>query len=79
MSGLAGQRSSEGSTATERSADDRSSGQIDSRKRGDGLSVTAPVALRASTLAARSEALAGRIDERALPAAAAFRNVLVTA
>ena len=30
MSGLAGQRSSEGPIATERSADDRSSGQVDS-------------------------------------------------
>src|SRR5207249_2824649 len=41
-----------GPIATERSADDRSSGQIDSSQASDRLSVTVPVALRASTLAA---------------------------
>jgi GR25 family glycosyltransferase involved in LPS biosynthesis len=35
--------------------------------------------VHANLWAPRSEELAGRIDERALPAAAAFRNVLVTA
>jgi hypothetical protein len=35
--------------------------------------------VHANLWAPRSEDLAGRIDERALPAAAAFRNVLVTA
>jgi GR25 family glycosyltransferase involved in LPS biosynthesis len=35
--------------------------------------------LHANLWAPRSEELSGRIDERALPAAAAFRNVLVTA
>ncbi len=35
--------------------------------------------VHANLRAPRSDELAGRIDERALPAAPAFRNVLVTA